>query len=42
MDAGRLARPFDEQYEFSLLTANIGSPNRQEPLAPPVSAGVTE
>jgi len=42
MDAGRLAHPFDEQYEFSLLAVNMGSPNRNEPLATPVSVGVTE
>jgi len=42
MDAGRLAHAFDEQYEFSLLAANMGSPNRNELLATPVSAGVTQ
>jgi len=41
MDTGQPVLRFDEQYEYSLLTANMGSPNRNEPQAIPVSVGVT-
>ena len=42
MEAGQQALPFDERYGFSQLEGNTGNPNRNEPLATPVSAGLPE
>jgi len=41
-DAGRPAHPFNEEYEFTLLAANMLSANQNEPLATPVSTRLTE
>jgi len=42
MDAGQPALPFDERYGFSQRAGNTGNPNRNEPLAIAVSAGLRE
>ena len=42
MDAGQQALPFNERYGFSQPAGNMGNPNRNEPLATPVSAGLRE
>jgi len=42
MDAGQPALLFDERYGFSQPAGNTGNPNRNEPLATPVGAGLRE
>jgi len=41
-DAGQPGLPFDERYGFSQPEGNTRNHNRNEPLATPVSAGLSE